>query len=555
MKDFVLELWSNGVVLDVKGQPDPNLVDTARPVIGRKVQQVMPPEAARLIARGTNEVMRQGGQRLLSFQALNGSDVHYEFKFTVDREGKVLVFVRTVPVQEHENKKVTYLAYHDVLTDLPNRYLFNDRLRHAIAQAEREKYQLAIMFLDLDNFKQVNDTIGHKAGDQLLQGVAERLRESVRRTDTITRPKTEGSETMVARLGGDEFTLLLAKISNIRDPATVARRILNSLAEPFMLGAHEVFASASIGIAVFPTDGRDVDTLLKHADVAMYHAKESGRNNYQYYSESMNRFTLERFEIENKLRKALEGNEFMLFYQPQIEIRTGKMIGVEALIRWLQPDLVLTRPSEFIPLAEETGLIIPIGEWVLRTACMQSQAWQKAGLEPMRMTVNVSGIQFRQADFLDMVAEVLRNTRMDPRNLQLELTESTVMKDIESTVNKLHTLQDMGIRISIDDFGTGYSSLNYLKRFPLSTLKIDYSFIREVSTSTTDQSIVKAIVDLAHNFNLSVVAEGVETRPQLAFLRDRRCLGMQGHLVCPPVSSVALARFIKDSGFLKVLRN
>ncbi len=550
-----MELWSNGVVLDIKGQPDPRLVNTRRQVIGKKVQHVVHPEFATVLARGSRQAAQEGSSSRVEFQLSGDSGTHYELKFMFDGEGKILVFVRNISDHKHENKKVTYLAYHDVLTDLPNRYLFNDRLRHAIAQAERGKYQLAILFLDLDNFKQVNDTLGHKAGDHLLQGVAERLRESIRRTDTITRPKSEGPESIVARLGGDEFTLLLEKISNVRDPATVARRILSSLAEPFTLGSHEVFASASIGIAVYPTDGKDVESLLKHADVAMYHAKETGRNNYQYYSESMNRFTLERFEIENKLRKALDSDEFMLFYQPQIEIRTGKMIGVEALIRWLQPDLVLTRPSEFIPLAEETGLIIPIGEWVLRTACNQSRIWQKAGLPRMRMTVNVSGIQFRQADFLDMVSDILRSTGMDPHYLQLELTESTIMKDVESTVTKLHTLQEMGIRVSIDDFGTGYSSLNYLKRFPLSTLKIDYSFIKEVSTNTTDQSIVKAIVDLARNFNLAVVAEGVETRPQLAFLRDRHCLGMQGHLVCPPVSSVALARFILDNGHLKILKH
>jgi EAL domain-containing protein (putative c-di-GMP-specific phosphodiesterase class I) len=300
-----------------------------------------------------------------------------------------------------------------------------------------------------------------------------------------------------------------------------------------------------VGVASYPEHGQDSHALLRAADVAMYQAKSQGRNNYQYYSESMNSFAFERFTVENKLRQALEHHEFMLFYQPQIDISTGNMLGVEALIRWLQPDLVLIKPGQFIPLAEETGLINPIGEWVLRTACEEHRVWQKAGLAPLRVTVNVSGIQFRQNNFIESVSGILRDTGIDPHYLQLELTESTIMHDSDTTIKKLHSLKDMGIQVAIDDFGTGYSSLNYLKRFPLSTLKIDYSFIKDVVTSANDQAIVSAIVNLAHSFHLRVIAEGVEKRKQLDFLRKCRCEGVQGYLICPPVNSAVLAEFIK----------
>ena len=412
---------------------------------------------------------------------------------------------------------------------------------------------LALLFFDIDNFKHINDTIGHKAGDELLKSIAARLMISMRKTDSISRSSTEDSEHLVARLGGDEFTILLTDVRNIQDPAIVAQRILNMMLEPFIIGVQEVFVTASVGIAVYPADGKDIDTLLINADVAMYQAKNHGKNNYQYYTESMNIFTFERFAIETKLRKAIEQNEFMLFYQPQIDISTGRMIGVEALIRWLQPDLVLIKPGQFIPLAEQTGLIIPIGEWVLRTACAENRAWQKAGLKPMRMTTNVSSIQFAQQNFVESVSSILSDTGLEPKYLQLELTEGTIMQDSQTTIKKLQSLKTMGIQIAIDDFGTGYSSLSYLKRFPLSTLKIDYSFVKDLITSTNDQAIVKAIINLAHNFNLKVIAEGVENRKQLAFLSGCGCEGVQGHLICPPVNSSVLGEFLKKRKHLDVL--
>ena len=554
MDDLVLQIRQDGTLLEFRGQLTHSLLSCAE-VLGQNVCDIMPSDIAQQIMRSVERALQTGDLHSFQYQLPTKNKDHYEVKFIVCGEDKVFALISNITKYKRAAENAKYLAYHDTLTGLPNRYLFNDRLKQAIAHAEREKQLMAILFLDIDNFKHTNDTIGHKAGDVLLQGVAERLTRCLRSADSVSRLLPQESESLVARLGGDEFTMLLSDISNIQDPAKVAQRILSMVAEPFIIGSHEVFITASLGIAVYPFDGKDLDTLLVNADVAMYQAKDQGRNNYQYYSESMNKFTFERFTIEHKLRRALEHNEFMLFYQPQIDIRTGKMIGVEALIRWLQPDLVLIKPNEFIPLAEETGLIIPIGEWVLRTACAQSKAWQKAGLNSMRMTVNVSAVQFKQQNFVEMVSQVLNDTGLAPECLQLELTESTIMKDSENTIRKLHALQTMGVQAAIDDFGTGYSSLNYLKRFPLSTLKIDYSFVKDLVSSSVDQSIVNAIVSLAHNFNLKVIAEGVETRKQLTFLHEARCGGVQGYLICPPVNAVSLRQFMMEESYRGILNS
>ncbi len=553
MNDLVLQFNRGGTLLDIKGGLRDSLLSPSDESVGKNICEVMPSDIADLIMSRAEKALQTGDPQCFEYQPWM-SEHHYELRL-VGGDDRVFVIISDISDYKQTAEKVKYLAHHDTLTGLPNRYLFHDRLRQAIAYAEREKQFLAVLFLDIDNFKHINDTIGHRAGDQLLQGIASRLLFGIRKADSISRISTEDTEHMVARLGGDEFTMLLTDTKNVQAPATAAQRILTMLSEPFVIGAQEVFITASVGIAVYPLDGKDIDTLLINADVAMYQAKNNGRNNYQYYSESMNALRAERFTVENKLRKALDQNEFMLFYQPQIDISTGKIIGVEALIRWLQPDLVLIKPGEFIPLAEETGLIIPIGEWVLRTACAENRAWQKEGLQPIRMTVNVSSIQFRQDNFVETVTGILHDTGLDPHYLQLELTESTIMQDSQNTIKKLHSLQSIGIQVAIDDFGTGYSSLSYLKRFPLSTLKIDYSFVRDIVTSLTDQAIVNAIISLAHNFNLKVVAEGVEKRKQLSFLRDCGCEGAQGYLICPPVNTVVLAEFIKKERYRGVLRH
>jgi len=546
--DFVMQIDKNGTVLKFKGQANYTFFTATGEILGANIYDVVTPDVAQPIMHCIEKALQTGDLQRFEYQSLL-SDQHYELKFVAIGDEKVLAIITNISDYKNAAEKANHLAYHDALTNLPNRYLFNERLQWAITNVEREKKLLAILFLDLDNFKQINDTIGHKAGDQLLRGVADRLIKSVRATDSVTHVSKVESESMVARLGGDEFTLLLNKIQNIEEPAIVADRIIEMLAEPFIVGAHELHITASIGIVVYPFDGKDLDTLLINADVAMYQAKKLGRNSYQYYSESMNKFAFERFTVECKLRNALNHNEFMLFYQPQINVQNGKIIGVEALIRWLQPDLVLTRPSEFIPLAEQTGLIIPMGKWILHAACEQNKIWQKAGLAPMLMTINISSIQFSQNNFVETVSQILSDTGLDPHYLQLELTESTIMQNSQSTIYKLQKLQTMGVQLSIDDFGTGYSSLKYLKQFPLDTLKIDISFIRDLITSTTDQSIVKAIITLAHNFNLKVVAEGVESRDQLDYLREGECDAVQGYFICPPVNSIILAQFAKKKKY------
>jgi diguanylate cyclase (GGDEF)-like protein len=546
--DVVLHVHENGTLLEFRGRVDYNLFTLGGDIIGKNVYDIMISDVAQAMMNSVEKALQTGDLQRFEYQNPH-SDFHYEVKLIALGGDRVLAIISNISDYKKAEGKVKYLAYYDPLTKLPNRYLFHDRLKQAMAYADRDNKLMAILFLDLDNFKIINDTFGHKAGDELLKSFAERLLKGVRAIDSITHFPLEESESMMARLGGDEFTLLLNKIENVLDPAIVVERILKMLAEPFFIGSHDVFVTASVGVAIYPLDGKDADALLVNADVAMYQAKKQGKNSYQYYSESMNKSAFERFSVENKLRKALAHNEFMLFYQPQINIRTGKLIGVEALIRWLQPDLVLTRPSEFIPLAEQSGLIVPMGEWILRTACAQNSTWQKSGLPPMLMTVNVSGIQFSQNNFVVTVSQILSDTGLDPHCLQLELTESTIMQDHEETIKKLLALQTMGVQTSIDDFGTGYSSLKYLKHFPLDTLKIDTSFIRDLITSATDQSIVKAIIALAHNFNLKVIAEGVETGEQLAYLRECGCEAVQGYLICPPVNSIALEQFTKKEKY------
>lgn len=558
MNDLLLQFGPSWELTQYNGSSDVDFVSLSEESIGQSIYDLFPSDIVQHMVDNIEKAIQTGMLHGFEYQHFT-SGSHYQLRVIKTGEEKVSVIISNISDYKLATDKIKHLAYHDTLTDLPNRYLFTDRLKQAIAQAERSEKMLAIFFLDIDNFKHINDTIGHKAGDQLLQGIGNRLAIAMRRTDSISRLNItrtgDDTERIVARLGGDEFTMLLTEVADIQTPAKVAKRILNILSEPFTIAGQEVFVTASIGIAVYPVDGKDLDTLLMNADVAMYQAKGQGKNNFQYYSESMNTFSKERFSVENKLRKALDYNEFMLFYQPQVDISSGMVFGVEALIRWLQPDLVLIKPGRFIPLAEETGLIIPIGEWVLRTACAENKLWQKAGLRPLRMTVNVSGIQFRQDNFVEMVNKVLRDTQLDPQYLQLELTESTLMQDLQNAIKKLQALRDMGLQIAIDDFGTGYSSMAHLKRFPLSTLKIDYSFVRDLATSQSDQSVVKAIVNLAHNFNLKVIAEGVENSQQLAFLRECGCEGVQGYLICPPVNSIVLAEFIKKEKQMQVLKS
>jgi diguanylate cyclase (GGDEF)-like protein len=423
-------------------------------------------------------------------------------------------------------------ASHDVLTDLPNRTLFKDRLTLALAHANRYRNMLAVLFVDLDRFKNIIDTLGPAIGDRLLQGVAERLASCLDEGDTL------------ARLGGDEFVILLPRLQRADKAVKLAQRVLEVLKPVFVFNGHELHITTSIGISLYPYDGTDVDTLLKNADTALYRAKEQGRNNYQLYTPAMNARAFERLAMENSLRRALERQQFLLHYQPQVDIENGRIAGTEALVRWQHPDLGLVYPAEFIPLAEETGLIVPLGEWVLRAACAQTRAWHKAGFPQLTVAVNLSGRQFQHQGLMDTIARVLKETELDPRTLELEITESIAMQNADFTNVILRHLKDMGVRIAMDDFGTGYSSLSYLRKFPIDTLKIDQSFVRDLTTDANDAAIANAIIVLAHSLKLKVVAEGVETPDQETFLKAHHCDKLQGYLYNRPLTATQFEQLL-----------
>jgi diguanylate cyclase (GGDEF)-like protein len=429
-------------------------------------------------------------------------------------------------------QEIHHLANYDALTGLPNRNLLHDRLQQAIVQSARMQGRVGVLLLDLDRFKGVNESLGHKAGDQLLRTVAERLRVCVRESDTL------------ARIGGDEFVVVLSVVADEDGISSAAGKILAIISEPFVIEEQELYLTASIGVAVYPTDGSDVQTLLKHADLAMYQAKDMDRNNFQFFSSDLNVKVMERMVLESSLRRALERDEFELFYQAQVDVVERTIIGFEALLRWRHPELGMIAPDKFIPLAEETGLILSIGEWVIRTACRQARAWQDAGFPPVRMAVNLSGKQFRTR--LDqVVAAILQETGLGASWLELELTESILMRNAAENQQLLQSLSGMGCSLSIDDFGTGYSSLAYLKNFPLGRLKIDRSFVRDIINNPDDRAIAKIIIDMAHTLKMEVTAEGVEEHDQLELLKSYGCREIQGFLFSKPVPAAAAEEFLR----------
>jgi diguanylate cyclase (GGDEF)-like protein/PAS domain S-box-containing protein len=465
----------------------------------------------------------------------DGSETHIEDSAAPihDRRGIVsgaVIVFRDVTAARELSLKMSHLAQHDGLTDLPNRILLSDRLGQAIAMALRHRTKLAVLYVDIDRFKHVNDSAGHTAGDRLLQSVANRLLECVRSSDTVS------------RLGGDEFAILLCDVASAKDAAGAAEKILLALGRPHRVEELELHVSASIGIAVYPEDGTTGEALLRDADAAMYRAKDCGRNNYQFFKTEMNRYTLERHGLENDLHHALERREFVLHYQPKVNLLTGAMTGVEALLRWRHPKHRLIQPSRFISIAENSGLIVPIGKWVLQEACRQVKVWQAAGSAPVSIAVNVSPVELRAKGFLDGVQRILSETGLAARHLELEITETFLMQDTLRTVMVLDELKKMGVRLALDDFGTGYSSLSFLKRFPIDTLKIDHSFVRDLASDTDDAGIVSAVVDMGRNLNMRVVAEGVETPEQYAFLKRHHCPEAQGFYFSKPVHPTTIAR-------------
>lgn len=459
-------------------------------------------------------------------------DVLISAKSERDKEGKILrsmAGIVDVTDRKKAEDEVKRLAHYDTLTGQPNRFLLQERLNHALIQAQRNDKQVGVLFIDLDRFKWVNDTLGHACGDQLLQKVARRMQECVRQGDTV------------ARFGGDEFVVILDGFNSDDEPPHFAQRFLEVLSQPITLEGIEVFNSASIGIAIYPIDGKDVETLMRNADTAMYSAKEHGRNNYQFYSGEMNQKVLVKLGLENRIRRALKANEFFLVYQPQFDLRSRRISGFEALIRWRDPEMGLIQPKDFIKVAEDCGLIYPIGEWVLSTACKQAKKLQSNGFPNVRMAVNVSSTQFRRHDFIEMVEEKLHSSGLEPQYLEIELTEGVVMEDIKQGLERLTDLKVRKIKLAIDDFGTGYSSLVYLKHFPFDRIKVAQEFVRDIPDDPEDVAIVEAIFAMARNLKLEVIAEGVENRKQFDYLCACNCNEIQGYYFSRPQVAEELA--------------
>jgi len=430
--------------------------------------------------------------------------------------------------------QMTHSAQHDLVTNLPNRLLLNDRITQAISLGRRQHRPIAVIFLDLDRFKYINDSLGHATGDKLLQSVSRRLLVSVRASDTVSRQ------------GGDEFVILLSEITHPEDAARSAKKILLSLSAPCSIEGQDLHINGSIGISVYPEDGEDAETLIKNADTAMYHAKESGRNNFQFFKADMNLKAVERQSLEGSLHRALEREEFLLHYQPKVNLNTGEITGVEALVRWQQPDRGLLPPAQFVPIAEDCGLILQIGRWVLREACRQARAWQDAGLPPLPIAVNVSAVEFRDKGFVEGVRTILAETGLAAQCLELELTEGVLMDDAESTASVLQELKTMGVHLAVDDFGTGYSSLSYLRQFPIDVLKIDQSFVHQITADPDDSTIVSAIINMGKSLKHLVVAEGIETQLQRAYLQTQQCAEGQGYLFSRPLSAAQFAQLLQS---------
>ncbi|HYK22687.1 MAG TPA: EAL domain-containing protein [Pyrinomonadaceae bacterium] len=513
-----------------------NLVGYTADNLPPTIHELTPPEHHRLDEEAFEKLMAFGACAPfeIAFIKHDGSHVPVLFGAALHEE-EIACFVIDLSQSKQTQDQLSHLAYHDALTDLPNQLLFKDRLKQAIALSRRSDQMQAVLLLNLDRFKAINDSLGYTSGDRLLQSVAQRLTSCVRESDTV------------ARFGGDEFAILLTQIQRAQDAANVARGIKQALNQAFILDEQEIFVSSSIGISIYPQDARDTAGLLKTAGVALDRAKVQGGNNYQFYTAGGTTRALKQLVLESNLRQSLDRDEFFVHYQPQVAINDFHLVGMEALVRWQHPSLGVLYPKDFITLAEESGLIISLGDWILRNACVQNKSWQDAGLPPMRLSVNCSPRQFQQPTFITDVTHTLKDTNLDPRWLELELTESSIMKDPEEAIEKLHELKLMGIQVAIDDFGTGYSSLNYLKRFPIDTLKIDRTFVSDICKDRHDTSIVRAIINLGHALDLTVIAEGVETREQLQYLAALGCDLVQGFLFSKPLSAAAFEQLLVES--------
>ncbi len=536
--DLICTLDTQGCFLEVSAAAQAVLGYAPAELMGICLETLIHPDASSSFQHEFQAVLQ--GQRMRDFECRfrhkAGRDVYLTWSAVLSADHSVIVGVgRDVTERKQAEQRIRYLATHDGLTDLPNRNLIQDRIQQAIAHARRADRQLAVLFLDLDRFKVINDGYGHPFGDLVLKTAAERLVSLVRESDTV------------ARQGGDEFLILLTDLRRADDAYVVAREIVEKLGQPaLMVQEREIHVTGSIGVAVFPQDGDSADALIGNADVAMYRAKHLGRNTCQFFTRAMSEETQRRVNLETGLHDAVALNQLELVYQPMVSLTSGRITGCEALLRWRHPELGLVPPAQFIPIAEDSGLIVPIGDWVLHTACTQARAWHDAGLQPITVAVNLSARQFLQQDVVSWVTSTLRTTGLPPGLLELELTESLIAQDVEHVITTFGRLRDAGVKLSIDDFGTGYSSLGYLKRFPADTLKIDQSFVRDMLTDPEDATIVRAVIALAHNLEFKVVAEGVETEQHCRFLRDNGCDEIQGNCFSGPIPAAVFEAVLRS---------
>jgi diguanylate cyclase len=547
--DGIMTFLGDGTILSCNPAAGRIFGRLSAELMGRRLQDLLATVEAQ-----SGDPLSEGLHEIVACRA-DGSSFHAEVTVSASRVRGVrqlIAFVRDITERKAAQDRMALMANHDSLTGLPNRVLFRDRLREAMKRSQRNGRSLGLMFLDLDRFKVVNDSLGHEVGDRLLQHVAQALSKSVRGVDSVAR-STDDDPITIARLGGDEFTIVVEDIGGADDAASIARRILEALVAPFVVEGEEIVISGSIGIALYPQDNVDLDSLIRHADMAMYRSKERGRSTFTFFSADMNAEVHARLSLETSLRHALDRGEFNLLYQPKADLHTGRITGVEALIRWNRPETGVVPPDQFITVLEETGMILPVGAWVIRTACADLAAWDKLGLPPLNLAVNLSARQFRHQHLFQLIAETLAQARISPQRFELELTESQLMEDSDASRAMLTSIANLGVRVAIDDFGTGHSSLSYLKRFNIDTLKIDRSFVREITSNEEDAAIATAVIALGRSLELTVVAEGVETLHQADYLRALGCDEIQGYLLSRPLSSQQLVTWLGKYRSMKVL--
>ncbi len=533
--DLIFIVNKNGEVQDGLSRPDATHTLQIKALSTASLINFYPCEnddgALELIQRAL-----ETGKPQVYEHVLEGLDIHLETRFVARDKTTVLAIVRDITERKSAEEKIYNLAYYDELTELPNRELFSQSLERTIAIAKSENQKFAVLFVDLDRFKRINDTLGHTIGDELLKDVANRLAKCIRSTDSVSQIDARAKRNIrLARLGGDEFVIKLYGVDSPESVANVATRIIETLTPPFTCAGHQFVVTPSIGIAMYPQDGKNGEELLMNADSAMYRAKAVGRNNFKFYSETMRTKSLHRLDLENLLREAIASEQFELYFQPKVKASSFRLVGAEALLRWHHPERGSIAPDDFIPIAEETGLIVPLGQWVLNEACRQVSAWSKSVVGTVPVSVNISSHQFRDSGLVGDVLDAIANAGIRPRDIELEITESVLLQDVDKTLIELKALKEAGVSLSIDDFGTGYSSLSYLKRFPIDTIKIDRSFVKDLHQDTDDAAICAAILAMSQQLGLTVVAEGVETREQLEFLRRYKCDHIQGYICSKPM--------------------